>query len=663
MSEKNIVTSKKPSLFIQFLGSMNLAVTLLVMLAIASVIGTVLKQNEAFQNYIIKFGPFWTHVFDTLGLFHVYGAAWFILVLLFLLTSTATCLVRNSPNFIKDMKHYSETMSINAYKHQPYSETYAVEGFDEALAKQTLEENGYKTKVHHSENGNVTVAGMKGRWSRLGYIFTHVSIIVICVGALFDSDLLLKYRQLTGTLAPETRSIPLNEIPQKSWLSPNNFSFRGTVNVAEGQSTDVLFLPYGQGFLVQKLPFSIHVKQFRIRYYDTGMPKSFESDVVLTAPDLKKPIVKTIEVNHPLVYKNYSIYQSSFGDGGTKLKLAIHPLLSPYPNALDIDTAVSQVEPLKTPIGTFKAEFNDFKMFNIVPATKEEQEKTGKKMHNNGPTIIFKVRNDQGIAWEYENYMQPNLQDGRWFFMTGMRTEPSAPYRYLFIPADDKRTKDRFFKFLALLNNSVQIHQYLKDAIPQSNNLDDKTYSLQLKLLQQLMVLFRDKGFRGIDLFVQKKVPKNEQEKVKDYYLSQTSYALQMLYLEFMDKTFPDKHISGNNLSDFDKQWFEDALNAINSLPNYGPPMYFEVKSFKQINATGLQITKSPGKDVVFFGSAMLIIGVFILFYVRQKRVWLAYSKQENALTIAGKDRKDLPETKIEFDQLVEIVKTNLKVS
>ena len=221
-------------------------------------------------------------------------------------------------------------------------------------------------------------------------------------------------------------------------------------------------------------------------------------------------------------------------------------------------------------------------------------------MHNNGPTIIFKVRNDQGIAWEYENYMQPNLQDGRWFFMTGMRTEPSAPYRYLFIPADEKRSKDRFFKFLALLNNPVQIHQYLKDAIPKSRNLDEKTYNLQLKLLQQLMVLFRDKGFRGIDLFVQKKVPQNEQKKVKDYYLSQTSFALQMLYLEFMEKSFPDKHITGNNLSDFDKQWFEDALNAINSLPSYGPPMYFEVKSFKQINATGLQITKSPGKDVVF---------------------------------------------------------------
>lgn len=663
MSENKAVKQKKPSVLIQFIGSMNLAVTLLVMLAIASVIGTVLKQGEAYQDYIIKFGPFWSHVFNSLGLFHVYGAAWFMLVLLFLLTSTATCLVRNTPKFLKDMKQYSETMSITAYKHQPYSETFSVENFDEALAKQTLEEQGYKTKVHHAENGDVTVAGMKGRWSRLGYIFAHTSIIVICVGALFDSDLLLKYRQLTGHLAAETRSIPLDQIPKKSWLGPNNFSFRGTVNVAEGQSTDVLFLPYGQGFLVQKLPFSIHVNQFRIKYYDTGMPKSFESDVVLTAPDLKKPITKTIKVNHPLVYKNYSIYQSSFGDGGTKLKLAIHPLRSPYPNALNISTAVNQVEPLKTPIGTFKAEFNDFKMFNIVPATEEEKKATGKKMHNNGPSIVFKVRDDQGKAWEYKNFMQPNEQEGRWFFMTGVRTTPAAPYRYLFIPADDKRSKKRFFEFLALLNNPVLIKKYLAEVVPKSPNVDAKTYSLQMRLLQQLMVLFRDRGFKGIDMFIQQKVPKAEQKKVRDYYLGQTSYALQMLYLELLKKQGGEKNLTGNGLSKFDKQWFEDALNAINALPNYGPPMYFEVKSFKQINATGLQITKSPGKDVVFLGSGMLIIGVFILFYIRQKRVWLAYSKQENALTVAGKDRKDLPETQIEFDQLLDSVKSNLKVS
>ncbi|MDG4813572.1 cytochrome c biogenesis protein ResB [Hydrogenovibrio sp. 3SP14C1] len=649
---------RKPGIFIQFLGSMNLAVTLLVMLAIASVIGTVLQQNQVFQDYIIKFGPFWTQVFNELGLFHVYGAAWFILVLLFLLISTSVCVSRNGPTFLKEIRQYSEKLSLNAYKHQPHSVTYTPESFETETAQSILKQQGYKTKIHQREDG-VTVAGLKGRWNRLGYIFTHISIIVICIGALFDSNLLLKYRELTGTLAPETRTVGLDKIPQKSWLGPENFSFRGSVNIAEGQKSDVLFLPYERGFLVQKLPFTIDVKDFRIEYYDTGMPKSFESDIVLSAPDLDKPIEKTIAVNHPLFYKNYAIYQSSFGDGGSLMKLKVHPLLSPTNNPLTLNTAVDKVEPLKTPMGTYRLELNDFKMFNIVPASEEEKAKTGKKMHNNGPTIIFKVRNDQGKAWEYENYMQPSLQDGRWFFMTGMRTSQAEPFRYLFIPADQQRQKTRFFNFLALINNKNKSQEVLKEAFPQEKGVDDRTYQLQMRLLNQLMVLFRQKGFNGISLFVQKNVPAKDQPKVKDYYMGQTSLALQTLYLNVLKQ---EKVKELDNISDFNKQWFEDAITVINSLPNYGPPMYFELDSFKQIESTGLQITKSPGKDIVYFGSALLIIGVFFLFYVRQKRIWLAYSEKEGTLTIAGKDNKELPEVAKEFQQIVQAVQSKMQV-
>jgi len=649
---------RKPGIFIQFLGSMNLAVTLLMMLAIASVIGTVLQQNQVFQDYIIKFGPFWTQVFNELGLFHVYGAAWFILVLLFLLISTSVCVSRNGPTFLKDIKQYSEKLSLNAYKHQPHSLTYTPESFDAETAQSILKQQGYKTKIHQRDDG-VTVAGLKGRWNRLGYIFTHISIIVICIGALFDSNLLLKYRELTGTLAPETRTVGLDKIPQKSWLGPENFSFRGSVNIAEGKKSDVLFLPYERGFLVQKLPFTIDVKDFRIKYYDTGMPKSFESDIVLSAPDLDKPIEKTIKVNHPLFYKNYAIYQSSFGDGGSLMKLKVHPLLSPTNNPLTLNTAVDKVEPLKTPMGTYRLELNDFKMFNIVPATDEERAKTGKKMHNNGPTIIFKVRNDQGKAWEYENYMQPSLQDGRWFFMTGMRTSQAEPFRYLFIPADQQRQKTRFFNFLALINNKNKSQEVLKEAFPQEKGVDDRTYQLQMRLLNQLMVLFRQKGFNGVSQFVQKNVPEKDQSKVKDYYMGQTSLALQTLYLNVLKQ---EKVKELDNISNFNKQWFEDAITVINSLPNYGPPMYFELDSFKQIESTGLQITKSPGKDIVYFGSALLIIGVFFLFYVRQKRIWLAYSEKEGTLTIAGKDNKELPEVAKEFQQIVQAVQSKMQV-
>lgn len=680
----NQVDIKKPSkpkkskllrgVFGNFLGSMNLAVTLLVMLSIASVIGTVLQQNQTTQDYILKFGPFWTDVFNSLGLFHVYGAAWFVLVLVFLLLSTSMCVARNAPGFMKEMKQYSEEMSLIALQHQPHNTSFTSPETletEQARALALLKHKGYKTKIHERDDGSVTVAGLKGRWNRLGYIFTHVSIIVICVGALLDSNLLLKYRELSGKLIPETRSVPITEIPQTAWMGPENLSFRGSVNIPEGKSSDVLFLPYDNGFLVQKLPFNLDVTAFRIDYYDTGMPKNYQSDLILTAPELDEPIVQTIEVNRPLYYKNYAIYQSSFGDGGSELQIDVHPLLSPVANVLTLETKVDLVEPLKTPVGKFKLEVNDFRLFNMVPLTKEESEETGRKFHNNGPSIVFKVRDEQGKAWEYENYMMASEQEGRWFFMTGVRTIASEPFRYLFIPADTKKQKTRFFEFLALVNNPIKTSEILSKDYKKTDDMSEETHALQIKLMQQLMGLYRSKGFEGISAFVMDSVPEAEQERVLDFYFSQTGYALQTLYIKILEEE-GIKLDSTQNISEFDQLWFDDTINAFNSLSKYGPPMYFELKKFKQIQSTGLQITKSPGKDVVYFGSTMLIIGVFFMFYVRQKRIWVNIRKSKVSsgdsspksgtdIIVAGKDNKPLPETEVEFNALVEIIKQPIK--
>ena len=59
------------SLF-DLLSSMRFAIGLLTILAIASVIGTVLQQNQPYPNYVIEFGQFWFTVFEWLGLFDVY---------------------------------------------------------------------------------------------------------------------------------------------------------------------------------------------------------------------------------------------------------------------------------------------------------------------------------------------------------------------------------------------------------------------------------------------------------------------------------------------------------------------------------------------------------------------------------------------------------------
>lgn len=53
--------------FYELLSSMRFAVSLLTVLGIASIIGTVLKQNELYSNYIIQFGQFWFAFSEGLG--------------------------------------------------------------------------------------------------------------------------------------------------------------------------------------------------------------------------------------------------------------------------------------------------------------------------------------------------------------------------------------------------------------------------------------------------------------------------------------------------------------------------------------------------------------------------------------------------------------------
>ena len=74
---------------VELLSSMRFAISLLTVICIASIIGTVLKQNEPLGNYINQFGPFWAEVFTAASLNRVYSAWWFMLILAFLVVSTS----------------------------------------------------------------------------------------------------------------------------------------------------------------------------------------------------------------------------------------------------------------------------------------------------------------------------------------------------------------------------------------------------------------------------------------------------------------------------------------------------------------------------------------------------------------------------------------------
>ena len=55
----------------------------------------------------------------------------------------------------------------------------------------------------------------------------------------------------------------------------------------------------------------------------------------------------------------------------------------------------------------------------------------------------------------------------------------------------------------------------------------------------------------------------------------------------------------------------------------YPAPMAFQLKDFTQVQASVFQLTRAPGKNVVYLGCALLILGVFAMLYVRERRVWV----------------------------------------
>lgn len=607
------------AIIMEFLGSMSLAITLLVAVAVASIIGTVLQQNQPYQDYLIKFGPYWHEVFKALGLYDVYSAAWFLAILGFLIVSTTVCVYRQAPLMLREMRHFRldvQEKSLRAFHHKHEGEAALAPGELAELGRRVLEAQGYRVHAR-IEGDRAVVAGMKGGANRLGYLLTHVAIVVICLGGLMDGKLPIKLAELAGTLRPETRNIPASEVPAISRVSVNNFSFRGSVDVPEGQRANLVFLPLRDGYLVQPLPFAVEVKDFRVEHYATGQPKSFESDLVIHDPEREEPLAATIAVNHPLIYKGYAIYQASFGDGGSELSLRLWPL-RPGARGGALKVEVFGSYRLQTPTGPLRLEPTDFRLFNINPMT----DASGQTQNVNlGPSFTFRLRDEAGEAREFINYMNPVERDGHYYFISGVRDSVAEPFSYLHIPMDPQGGVERFMRFLAYLQDPALVRavaeQTTRQAMARSRLKGEGMMEQVAESMARLVSTFAVGGFEAVAAQVQQHIPEAQQEEAAQAFMRVLNTGLQGVYR----RVLAEGGVSEPGEDDW--RYFEDAVTAIAALPFYGTPYYLQLSEFKQVQASGLQISKSPGKNVVYAGSLMLSVGVFMLFYLAHRRVWL----------------------------------------
>ena len=616
-----------------FFSSMRFAVALLSLLGIASVIGTVLQQNQLQTDYLVKFGPFWTRIFDFLGLYDVYASAWFVVIMMFLVVSTSLCLIRNVPPFWREMKSFREKVKEKSLAAMRHSSLLDVNIAPE-VAKRYLEVQGFQGKTINREDGSVLIAAKKGTMNKWGYIFAHIALIVICLGGLIDSNLLLKLGMLTGRIVPDNQAVYAKDFKPESILGTANLSFRGNVSISEGQSADVVFLNADNGMLVQDLPFEVKLKKFHIDFYNTGMPRDFASDIEVTDKATGKKLERTIRVNHPLTLHGITIYQASFADGGSDLAFKAWNLGDASREPVVLKATSMRQFPLDIGRHKYRLEFDQFTSMNVEDMSEDgKREKSlnstlndvravsqeGKKYTNIGPSIVYRIRDAAGQAVEYKNYMLPVLQEQDYFWITGTRSGLQQQYRWLRIPLDKQGKADTF----------MALREFLKDGEGLKRLVSDATKDAPAEIREQFILaaentlnIFARKGYLGLDEFITANIPKEQQEKMQGYFY-------EMLYGVMnaaLDETIRRYGLPEWQQDEARNRFLLHSMDAYTGLTEYPAPMLLQLDGFSEVRSSGLQMTRSPGSLLVYLGSVLLVLGTVFMFYVREKRAWILFS-------------------------------------
>lgn len=346
--------------FIYVLSRMSTAIFILSFLAVASVLGTYILQNRPEEEYINLFGDFWCQVFSYLGLFDLYSSWWFIDLLLILMASIVVCLWNNGRQIWKRQELPKRALPASLLKGFTQVETSLnFEGFIHKSKDLGLSIRVYEGAAYASQSKKYIY----------GYWAMHISVLLFSIYGLANAF----------------------------------FGWRGVMNLAEGEGSRTAYLFKGDVESQKTIPFYLKNNEFSIDFYDTGMPKNFETDLHIVDLDRKTVLDKhLLQVNKPYISGRYSVYQGTFGDAGSAISYSLRPVsdddLVKVKNE-EFDISVYK----KIKIDEYELEFTNFKLHNVENVG--EAEKFGRQFENLGPSVEYIIRGPQMSAIQLKSYL------------------------------------------------------------------------------------------------------------------------------------------------------------------------------------------------------------------------------------------------------------------
>lgn len=296
---------------VALLANLKVAIILLLLIALFSILGTVIEQGqpidfyrENYPEHPALFGFLTYQVISAIGLDHVYGSWWFLSLLILFGTSLTACTFNRQLPILKASKRWFYYTKPQSFAKLPLA-TEIVGGNFDHLA-QSLRAKNYKV---HQESDRLYAR--KGLVGRIGPIIVHASMLLVLIGSIWGS--------LTGFVAQE--------------MVPSGDTFQ-VKNITEAGAWSAQQVPKD---------WSVRVNRFWIDYTAKGSIDQFYSDLSVLDKDGKEVDRQTIHVNKPLKYKGVSFYQANWDIHAVRFTLNNSPILQLPVSKLESQTGGRQV--------------------------------------------------------------------------------------------------------------------------------------------------------------------------------------------------------------------------------------------------------------------------------------------------------------------------------
>ncbi|MGH9795608.1 MAG: cytochrome c biogenesis protein ResB, partial [Candidatus Acidiferrales bacterium] len=362
------------------LGAVRTGIVLLILIALASIAGTLVLQRPLTDPADIQnaYSPATLRWLDATGLTDVFHARWFIGLLALLSLNIVLASLERFPGawsyvsrpYLRPTPHFLSGLPMQQEIEVPAARQ-GLEAAERALASLGL-------RVRHIGVAEGSLFAERHRWARLAPYLVHASLLLILAGGIVDAI----------------------------------WGYRGFVALTKDQTINQIELRNGNTLA---LPFALRCDAAGQENYPDGTPRRWWSQLAVLENG-REVLRKEIAVNDPLVHRGLRFFQSSYGSTGEIGAIRVRTTRRDDPaSARDLKLALGERTELDAQTSVLFAAFiPDFVVVNNRVETRSNQP--------NNPAIRLMLEWKDGSAqkvWLFPKF--PNFSHGE-----------NAPYGFEF---------------------------------------------------------------------------------------------------------------------------------------------------------------------------------------------------------------------------------------